>query len=489
MNLIVSGTVLVIAAAAFFSFDLLSFRNDLIRNLNAEARIVGANSVSALLFSDPQSAADTLKGLQHVPDVLGAAIIASDGSVFAQYGNGIQADARSHSLVGPETNHAWPSGMHVLVAHRIGFNGRSIGVVYILARFTEIGQRARQYLLIAFVILLFCMVAALVISSFSRRFIAKPIIALADTARLVSREQDYSVRASVPADSSEIAILIDAFNTMLIQIQDRDAALNEARNELEIRVEKRTAELQAANRELEAFSYTVAHDLRNPLNAITNISFLLSQLCQKYGDPAVPAALANLDITTASMSSLIDDLLDFARVSTVALKAAPVNLSALAREIAANLAALNPDRKVRFSIDDVPEVSADPGLMRIVLDNLIGNSWKYTSHHPDACIEFGALTISQGDRGSGSLVYFVRDDGAGFEPERGDQLFLPFQRLHPKSEFPGTGIGLATVQRILARYGGTIWAKGAVEKGATFNFTLGAEPATHAAEVSALRSR
>jgi light-regulated signal transduction histidine kinase (bacteriophytochrome) len=172
------------------------------------------------------------------------------------------------------------------------------------------------------------------------------------------------------------------------------------------------------------------------------------------------------------MGSLIDDLLNFARASTAPIKSTPVDLSAIARQIATELTTSDSTRQVEFVLEELPEVLADAGLMRIVLDNLLRNSWKYTSHHARACIEFGAKYASDANQASEKLVYFVRDDGAGFDASRMDQLFQPFQRLHGKSDFPGTGIGLATVQRILARQGGSIWAEGAVEKGATFYFTL-----------------
>jgi signal transduction histidine kinase len=326
------------------------------------------------------------------------------------------------------------------------------------------------------------MAFALVISSVARRLIAQPIIALADTALLVSRERDYSVRAGAYAEGGEISVLVDAFNTMLAQIQERDAALSEARASLEVRVEERTAELQAANRELEAFSYTVAHDLRGPLDAISGIAFLLAQSCGNAPDPDIqPSNIQPPDIrpliehltnSTAKMSLLIDDLLNFARASTASVQSSPVDLGAIAAEIAAELTASNPGRQVEFVIDAVPEAFADPGLMRIVLDNLLRNSWKYSSKHTRACIEFGAKQGFAPDGNASKPVYFVRDDGAGFDPGRINQLFQPFQRLHGKSDFPGTGIGLATVQRILARQGGSIWAESAIEKGATFYFTL-----------------
>jgi len=467
MNLVVSGVVLLLAGLAFFSYDLVSFRHTLIRNIGAEAQIVGENSISALMFDDQESATTTLKSLEQSPDVKGAMLSDAKGRVFARYGELDPDDAATHSLGAKDNHRVWFSGTQVIVAHRIVFQGKAVGIVTIFAQLTEIGQRARQYLLIAGIILLFCMAAAVVISSTSRRLIAQPISKLADTALLVSRDKDYSVRAKIPVDGSEIGVLVDAFNTMLTQIQERDWALNEAQAKLEARVEERTTELRAANRELEAFSYTVAHDLRGPLDAISGIAFLLAKTPEVADEPKAHGMLEQLTASTINMSTLIDDLLNFARASTTPIRSAPVNLSKIAREIAADLKTSDPKRRVEFNISNVPEVPADPGLMRIVLDNLLRNSWKYSSHHDEACIEFGAKMDG------GKVVYFVRDDGAGFDPEYAERLFEPFERLHGKSEFPGTGIGLATVQRILARQGGAIWAEGAVEKGATFYFTLG----------------
>jgi signal transduction histidine kinase len=471
MNLLVSGTVLLLAALSFFFYDLFSFRQNLIHSLEVEAQIIGDSAVSAVSFNDPQSAHATLATLERSPDVL-SAVLTTDGTVFARYGVAGDAEAESHPLAANETDHAWPSGTRVVLAHRIVFQGKTVGIVYIAARFSEIGQRARQYFFIALTILMFCMIAAVAISSISRRLIAQPITELADTALLVSRDRDYAVRADIRSDSSEIVVLIDAFNTMLAQIQERDAALIQARDQLEARVEARTAELKAANRELEAFSYTVAHDLRGPLDAISSIAFLLTEFSSNAEDPNVRPMVEQLKASTANMGLLIDDLLNFARASSMPIESTPVNLSSLAGKIANELSSTDPGRDVKFQIGDTPEVLADPGLMRVVLDNLLRNSWKYTSHHPNACIEFGAMHMSAGGAAQDKLVFFVRDDGAGFDPAHIDRLFQPFQRLHGKNEFTGTGIGLATVQRILARQGGSIWAEGKVERGATFYFTL-----------------
>lgn len=468
MNLLVSGTVLLLAVLAFFLYDAVSFRQNLVRNLRTAAQIVGANSVSALLFDDPLSASTTLEALRNSPDVTAAALVTDSGTVFAEYHAPRASQAlRLPPLPAGVEDRSWVSGSHVLLAHRIVFQGRPAGIVYIAAELTETGRRARQYLMIALAVLLACMAAALLISATARRLIAQPIIGLAETARRVSRERDYSVRAAPHPDKDEIAVLIESFNEMLVQIQERDTALNRARDHLEARVQERTEELRAANRELEAFSYTVAHDLRGPLDAIQGMVYILSSMERENREKERAEILTELSRGTRNMALLIDDLLNLSRASTHALKREPVSLSSLARQIAADLQRTDPARRVEFMIGNLPEVEADEGLMRLVLDNLLRNSWKYTSHHDQACIEFGAR------RKGGETVYFVRDDGAGFDPKLADQLFQPFHRLHSRSEFPGTGIGLATVQRIVSRHGGRIWAEGRVERGATFWFTLG----------------
>jgi signal transduction histidine kinase len=468
INLIVSGSVLVLAVLAFFSYDILSFRQSLIRSLSAEAQIIGANSVSALTFNDPASAAATLQGLSRSPDIVAAALTTEDGTIFATYGDSasaISAPTGSHKLAPGELEHHWPQGRRLVLAHRIIFQGSSLGVVYISATLSETGQWVRHYVVIAGLILILCMLAALLISSVSRRLVAEPITSLAETARSISRERDYTVRASESSDSVEMSVLTQAFNEMLQQIEQSEAALRHSRDELEQRVEERTAELRAANRELEAFSYTVAHDLRGPLDSIAGIAYLLSAT-PGHLDSDSREMVASLRESTGNMAALIDDLLNFSQAATAPVKRDVVDLSEMARDIAANLRVSEPHRDVTFQISDLSVIEADGGLLHIVMDNLLRNAWKYTSHHAKACIEFSAKVDH------GRIIYFVRDDGAGFDPAKAGDIFQPFHRLHGRSEFPGTGVGLATVQRIIARHGGEIWAEGAVEKGATIYFTL-----------------
>jgi len=237
--------------------------------------------------------------------------------------------------------------------------------------------------------------------------------------------------------------------------------------ELEQRVRERTAQLEMANGELAAFSYSVSHDLRAPLRAIAGFSRALQDECATSLAPNAQHYLERIVAGTARMAQLIEDLLRLAGVAQHEMTHQSVDLTDLARTIVADLQKSDPQRRAEFAIAPGMVAAGDARLLRIALENLLGNAWKYTSKHAAARICFG-----QAIRG-GRLVYLVRDDGAGFDMAYAGKLFGPFQRLHPESEFEGSGIGLATVQRIIHRHGGRIWAEGAVERGATVYFTLG----------------
>lgn len=235
---------------------------------------------------------------------------------------------------------------------------------------------------------------------------------------------------------------------------------------LEKRVVERTAELAAANRELETFSYSASHDLRSPLRTINSFGGLLKEGYSAQLPPEALDYVERICAATARMDQLIDGLLNLSHIGRTQIHRRPVDLSALARTVAGELHEAEPRRVVQFVIASGLRVEGDPGLLRSVLQNLLGNAWKYTGKHPQARIEFGA------EQAGGETVFHVRDDGAGFEPENAGKLFNAFQRLHGAEEFPGTGIGLTIVQRIIQRHGGRIWAEGAEEKGATFYFTI-----------------
>jgi PAS domain S-box-containing protein len=248
--------------------------------------------------------------------------------------------------------------------------------------------------------------------------------------------------------------------TKRMKAEENLRALNES--------ERRHAmELEVVNKELEAFSYSVSHDLRAPLRSIVGFS---SALMEDYADKLDQQGighLARIRAATQRMAQLIDDLIKLAYVTRSEMHTEQVDLSALANVVLAECRKAEPNRQVEWVVQEHVVGRGDPLLLRSVLENLIGNAWKFTSKRKDARIEFAAV------QQEGHPVYLVRDNGAGFDMTYGEKLFGAFQRLHAATDFPGTGVGLATVQRIIHRHGGRVGAEGAEDKGATFSFTLG----------------
>jgi light-regulated signal transduction histidine kinase (bacteriophytochrome) len=245
------------------------------------------------------------------------------------------------------------------------------------------------------------------------------------------------------------------------QLEAANRQLGNANRDLE----ETNRELEGANRELEAFSYSVSHDLRAPLRSIEGFSQILLEDHARGLDEEARGYLGRVRAASRRMSTLIDDLLDLSRVSRGPLRREVIDLSAIAREVAAELRKSRPEREVEFVMAGGLTATGDPRLLRIALENLLGNAFKFTEKRPRAVVEFGAT-------GDGRVAYYVRDNGVGFDMAYADKLFGAFQRLHPPEHFEGTGIGLATVQRIVHRHGGRVWAEGDVGEGATFYFTL-----------------
>jgi signal transduction histidine kinase len=472
LNALVCGIALILAYIAFLAYYLVTARQAAINTLTSEAQIIGANSISAILYNDPAAATNTLSALSNSNEVTAAAIYTQSGDLFAQFPTTGPSAIEPHTISPGRKRFVSEFGIDVVVATPILSDGKVQGTVYIQAHLQDLRQHAIRYAFIAAGILVACLFLALLFGTLSRRLLSEPIVSLADTARLVTRYRDYSLRFEPTQRYNELESLTQAFNEMLEEIQHRDAALEQARNELEHRVEERTAQLRAANRELETFSYTVAHDLRGPLEIISNICYLI----QNPGDGAHQVSaddpmLERLGSSVSDMSHIIDDLLNLSRASSAGLHLKQLDLSAMVTSILNDLSTAHPDRHVECIVQPGCYITADKGLMLVVMQNLLRNAWKFSSHTSAAQIEFGCM------RQKSDTIYFVRDNGAGFDQRLADRLFKPFQRLHAETEFSGSGIGLATVQRIITRHEGAIWAEGEIGKGATFYFTIGA-PAT-----------
>jgi signal transduction histidine kinase len=249
--------------------------------------------------------------------------------------------------------------------------------------------------------------------------------------------------------------ILDDFGIEKTKVEQANAALQQA-----------NAAAEAANRELEAFSYSVAHDLRAPLRSIDGFSAALLEDCADKLDEEGKVYLGYVRESAQLMAKLFDDLLSLSRVTRAELRRSSIDLAAIARTVLAQLQRSQPDRTVELVIGAEMPADGDADLLRVVLENLLGNAWKFTGKCSHACIQFGQMVQA------GPAVYFVRDNGAGFDMAYAEKLFGVFQRLHSVSEFEGTGIGLSIAQRIIRRHGGRIWAEGEVGRGATFHFTL-----------------
>lgn len=329
-------------------------------------------------------------------------------------------------------------------------------------------NRFRNLLLIMIFI---AAIVAILASLWFSRSVTGPIISLANTVRRVD-DGDLSARSELTSDD-ELGMLATVFNNMTDKLlglysglEDKIKKRTEEVTKLNEELKRHVLELDSINKELETFNYSVSHDLRTPLRAIDGFSLALLEDYNERLDEQGKSYLGRVRAATQRMGHLIDDMLKLSRLSRREMRIENVNLSRIAGEITEELRNSQPDRKAEFIIQGEMTTRGDANLLRIVLDNLISNAWKFTANNPETKIEFGVKT-EDGDR-----VYFIRDNGSGFDMTYVDKLFAPFQRLHTEAEFQGTGVGLATVKRIIHRHGGTIRAEAEVGKGATFYFKL-----------------
>jgi signal transduction histidine kinase len=460
----VAGLLLAGTAVVLYEGNLM--RRGLVEDTTVLARLIADRSTAALTFQDAGLAAENLEALRVKPEIAAACILDGDGRVFARYG---RFDRERLAALRPgAAGQARFLGGRLLLTEPIELSGKRIGSVYVEADLAGFRRRQRVFMTWVFAIIAVAAALALYLSARLQRSVTGPLLGLAATARAVAGGGNYSLRAK-PAPDDEIGLLVRAFNSMLEVIERQHEENRRINASLEERVATRTSELEAANRELEAFSYSVSHDLRAPLRHASGYVDLLVKRCR--GDLS-EKGLHYLDAIADSvrqMGMLIDDLLQFSRTGRAELRLKPADMNRILADALAAVRDQHADRAIAWSVGVLPAVRCDEAMLRLVWTNLLGNAAKFTRTRENAAVEIGAAP------GAGETVFFVRDNGVGFDMRYAAKLFGVFQRLHASSEFEGTGIGLANVRRIVSRHGGRTWAEAEPDKGATFFFTL---PAT-----------
>lgn len=467
--LLTTGGTLLLAGLALIIFNSKRFKEEMQADLTALADIVAGNSTAVLTFGDPAAGVETLRSLSARKSIVAAALYDKKGKLFAPYtpGPGVKLPD------GPRPDGAAFVDGGLEVFRHVVLKGETIGTVYLRSDLSELTSRIRVQAITVGAVFLASGLAALFLSSGLQRLVSGPILDLSETARAVSEKQDYTLRAQ-KRGGDELGQLVDAFNQMLVQIQERDTALQTAKEELEQRVEERTRELarrneelHQSNKELDDFAYIASHDLKEPLRGIHNFSnFLLEDYADKLDDDG-RSKLETLMRLTGRMESLIDSLLHFSRLGRVDLAMERVDLNEIVAEVVDSLGITLRAEGVEVRIPrPLPKVRADRVRVGEIFSNLMVNAMKYNDK-PQKWIEIGVT------RNGKIPVFYVRDNGIGIPEKHHDAVFRIFKRLHGREKFGGgTGAGLTIVKKIVERHRGRIWLESAAGEGTTFYFTL-----------------
>jgi signal transduction histidine kinase len=475
INMLTSSAALLLACTAFLGYETITFRRALSQEQSTLANVIGANSAAAVIFNDAPAAAKTLSALQAEPQVVAACIYTLDGKPFATYvRTGITGWAP------PKLLNAGASieKDHLTLFQSIVHNGERIGRIYLESDLHALRERVARYAAIIGLVLVVSLLVALLLSGQLQRLVSGPILHLVQTARNVSETEDYSARAT-KASGDELGLLVDSFNEMLQQIQERDVGLRQRNDALQDEIVERqlaeeklkafAAKLEQSNRELQDFAYVASHDLQEPLRKIQAFG---DRLKAKHGETLSAEGcgyLERMQNAAHRMQMLINDLLQFSRVTTNAQPFKPVDLSQIAREVISDLEARLEQTAGRVQLGELPTIDADPLQMRQLLQNLVSNALKFHRKETPPVVQLRWQRNGESDK---HCQVLVEDNGIGFDEKYLDRIFGVFQRLHGRDEYEGTGVGLAICRKIVARHGGSITAKSKPGQGATFIVTL-----------------
>lgn len=465
LTLSVSCLGIVLVCISLVVVEHQAYKKQLESELITVASILAEQSAAAVLFRDQNQLDSIIASLRQIETIEQVCIYDANGEVLSSF----QGKAGE---VCPSTSGTLEEGFsekHYTMMRPILIEGDAVGSFYLKSRLQVLREHIRKFIFYVLVISV-TIISILVLIAFKlQRLVSQPIQELSDAVETVARDEDYSVRVRVAGDD-ELGRLGAAFNDMISTIQQQNLRITRSKAELERVVETRTSQLRLANSELEAFSYSVSHDLRQPLRAIEGFGLALEEDCADQLDATGHDYLRRIRGATIRMGSLIDGLLILSRVSRKQLDLDVIDLSAMIKEIVDELEEVEASSPSFVEVEDGMTVTGDERLLRVAFQNLLQNAWKYSSRQPERRIRISS------ERDSGTITVRIDDNGVGFDMKYADKLFVSFNRLHSPSDFPGSGLGLATVYRIVNRHSGSVHAESEVDNGASFFVKLPESP-------------
>ncbi len=467
--LLCSGITLVLAMAAILIYDSYDYKVQKVRDLNAQAQVLGKTASAALVFNDAATAKDYLAALQAKPSITAGAFYDEAGKLFASYSK----DGAPHVFPPMQMSGYRFEDGDIVLFHAIKQNTQTIGTVYLRAPLAQL-SRLIDYAKIIFLVALASLGIGVWISNRLQRFVSAPILEIATVAKAVIDTKDYSLRAKQQS-ADEIGELTAAFNAMLSHIEDRDEKLLAINNALKTEIEERRQaqdalkhnmrDLARSNAELEQFAYVSSHDLQEPLRMVASYTQLLEKRYKEKFDDKGLTFLHYIVDGAKRMQELIDDLLMFSRVGTRGKELQPIAIQGPLNTALLNLKPVISETGTEINWETLPEVMGDPIQLTQLFQNLISNAIKF-NHGQGVKIHIKVTTEND------FWLFAVKDNGIGINKEHFERIFIIFQRLHGRSEYPGSGIGLAICKKIIERHGGRIWVESEEGHGATFYFTL-----------------
>ncbi|MFQ5656777.1 MAG: response regulator [Candidatus Methylomirabilales bacterium] len=463
ITMLTTSVTLLLAGAGYLMYDLITFRRAIARDLSALAEIIGTNSTAALVFDDPKSAEETLAALSAEPDIVSAGLYTTAGRVFAMYHRGDVTEDLLPAEPRVEGHHF--EGGHLVLFRRIIFQGDPIGTIYIHSDMGEWHARVRRYATVGVFAILASAFVGFLLSSKLQRVISEPILHLAQTARVVSEKKAYSVRA-LKHSQDELGLLIQGFNEMLTEIQERDSALMASKEKAE-----------AATRAKSEFLANMSHELRTPLNAIIGFSeILLDESLGHLSREERREFLGNIHNSGRHLLGLINDILDLSKIEAGRMEIRPEEcpIGEALNGVLNTIKPMATPKNIAIEVTLDPQlstVSADVVKFKQILYNLLSNAMKFTP-------EGGNVYVRASAREEWA-EFSVRDTGIGIKPEDRERVFQEFQQVEMSAarQYEGTGLGLALAKKFVELHGGRIWVESEVGKGSTFTFTMPLETA------------